>query len=912
MKYRAYIRSFFATYSLGSWAIASLLACCATGIILAIPYDVNDPYHSLRLFLLTSPYAVLFRNIHYWSAQAFVILTILHTWEYLKNRGNIKSAGGRWLRLCIALLVCFVVMLTGFILKGDADSEQARRILDTLIRKIPLAGKWISFSLLGTGKNYQIIYVHHIATGTLFLFFVLFEHARTIWGQWKPFIFSALSLVGFGYFFQAPLHDGINPVVKGPWYFIGLQEIVRWMSRPGWSLVIILLVLVLIYYIPVIHNQWYNRSKYLLLGSFYLYLGVTLIAYFFRGENGSWIWPWEKGYAASVYFPFRPQPIPFSAAYKEQETAFINGTGKTESCLLCHAGMTGFSPSHDPSAIGCIACHGGNPSLKGKKQAHRGMILVPGNLSDARQSCGANGCHPGIPERVMNSLMSTMSGVVSVDRFVFHEQPSPSLLSHIRDIGHSPADQHLRNLCANCHLGNEKTLPSPANQISRGGGCTACHIHYDKKAWGEFCNYRKDKSSFPEGPQYHPSLSISITDDHCFGCHSRSGRIALSYTGMLETLLEAGEMPDTTNYHLLADERVVQQLQPDVHHQLGLECIDCHTSVELMGDGNSYLHKEDQTRIRCGDCHFRNRPTGITTRELDPEQQKIYFLRYPHRNDTTVLRGAVSGEPMIHMKNDRDGRVLFMGKNSCQPYFVKPPAVICSNGSSHRRLDCITCHAGWAPRCIGCHNTYDRNAQGFDMLTNREMQGSWVEHVGKFMSLPPTLGVLLPGQDTAGVIRPAVPGMILSIDPSGFIPGQGKIPLFARLYAPIEPHTTMARGRSCRSCHLDPVSLGYGEGKLEYIISGNSGHWAFTPRYRSRDEDHLPEDAWIGFLQPASNQASTRLNFRPFTPEEQKRILLVGSCLQCHAEESMVMKSSLDQFNLLLRKRSEKCALPVW
>jgi len=82
----------------GAIATASLLVCLLSGVFLVIPFDVTNPYDSISFFLLTSPGSVLFRNLHYWSAQGFLVFTILHFWEHLyrsteqqvKKRGMVK------------------------------------------------------------------------------------------------------------------------------------------------------------------------------------------------------------------------------------------------------------------------------------------------------------------------------------------------------------------------------------------------------------------------------------------------------------------------------------------------------------------------------------------------------------------------------------------------------------------------------------------------------------------------------------------------------------------------------------------------------------------------------------------------------------------------------------------------------
>ena len=40
--------------------------------------------------------------------------------------------------------------------------------------------------------------------------------------------------------------------------------------------------------------------------------------------------------------------------------------------------------------------------------------------------------------------------------------------------------------------------------------------------------------------------------------------------------------------------------------QKGMECIDCHTRDEIMGDGTSYAHYEEQLEISCEVCHSDN------------------------------------------------------------------------------------------------------------------------------------------------------------------------------------------------------------------------------------------------------------------------------------------------------------------
>jgi hypothetical protein len=55
---------------------------------------------------------------------------------------------------------------------------------------------------------------------------------------------------------------------------------------------------------------------------------------------------------------------------------------------------------------------------------------------------------------------------------------------------------------------------------------------------------------------------------------------------------------------------------------------------------------------------------------------------------------------------------------------------------------------------------------------------------------------------------------------------------------------------------------------------------------------------------------STRTDVRPFTIEEQKKILTVGACLTCHEENSDIMKESLIDFKKVLNNKKPECILP--
>ncbi len=577
-----------------------------------------------------------------------------------------------------------------------------------------------------------------------------------------------------------------------------------------------------------------------------------------------------------------------------------------ESCFYCHDEVNGLSQFHDPKNIGCVACHLGNPQTLDKESSHKDMVVIPGNLNNAEQTCGV--CHPNELYKIQHSLMTTNSGLVAVDKYVFGETDSPDHHFDIRELGHSPVDDHLRDLCANCHLGAEKSTLGEITELSRGGGCNACHLNYAEEAANQLQDYLA--SNKEKLPKMHPATDIYVTDKHCFGCHSRSSRISTNYMGWHETLLDENDLVDLEGYKVFEDKRVYEYKGEDVHHSKGLLCIDCHSSHEVMGDGKDYLHEEDAVSLSCSDCHYKEVPFTIAYEDLDEESKLVFMHRNYTHFDKKILAVKADQHPLVNTFVNEKEEVYLIGKKDGKEHLIKKQSEVCSRDTAHESLSCASCHSQWAPRCIGCHNTYDDIKQGYDLLDKKMTKGTWVEHVYEFGSDFPAMGIRISAEGKK--IEPAIPGMILSIDPIRHAESVDMQQGFDRLYAPNAPHTTSKEVRSCASCHSDPAALGFGKGSLTYVLHEHTGTWKFEPEYALNAIDGLPEDAWIPFLlAPDAKKMSTRRDFRPFNIEEQKRVLTVGACLQCHKEGSKVMKESLKTgLNPLLLKLSDKCILP--
>ena len=128
---------------------------------------------------------------------------------------------------------------------------------------------------------------------------------------------------------------------------------------------------------------------------------------------------------------------------------------------------------------------------------------------------------------------------------------------------------------------------------AKGGGCSACHYHRP----GDADMHKvlvSDRDAKPvedkDKEKIHPLITRSVGSVHCIRCHNRSGRIGISYMGIFES--EGYGAPyekGGQNRKQLPGARFYLELADDVHHAKGMECIDCHTREEIMGDGTSFV-----------------------------------------------------------------------------------------------------------------------------------------------------------------------------------------------------------------------------------------------------------------------------------------------------------------------------------
>jgi menaquinol-cytochrome c reductase cytochrome b/c subunit len=118
-------------------------------------------------------------------------------------------------------------------------------------------------------------------------------------------------LVVFSTFVNAPLRELANPNLtpnpsKAPWYFLGLQELLRYFHPQIAGVIVPTLILVGLGAVPYVDRNPStkpgDRKLAITLFTMLFMFGavLTIIGSFFRGPSFNWIWPWEQ--TRSLFF----------------------------------------------------------------------------------------------------------------------------------------------------------------------------------------------------------------------------------------------------------------------------------------------------------------------------------------------------------------------------------------------------------------------------------------------------------------------------------------------------------------------------------------------------------------------------------------------------------------------------------
>jgi len=475
---------------------------------------------------------------------------------------------------------------------------------------------------------------------------------------------------------------------------------------------------------------------------------------------------------------------------------------KAPGCVSCHEGIAPIATGTMAIAISafgggdknrrCVVCHEGDAAAQSKIKAHRGMITNPGSLWVTSVGFGCGKCHSdrgvlkslharALPEGRGGSLMSVVStqtdpsgksgsnhayrmqrglmalemgkvthflrsaGILKPKEFryadfdvddtdgavassgtdtyrtfmaaakkagkvqqVMRAYRTPSFAEAKAIVGpDNPAAaayaDTYRKDCGRCHLWSEG---KSSRGEHRSAGCAACHIVYGEKARYRGADKAIAKDTTPHMSRHQIVLAPPVKQ--CNHCHTRG------------SLTEKHEL----------------------HSQAGLICADCHTSIDVHGDGNIYPTIPYQLEVRCEDCHGTAKdfpwelPIGRGNGVTLPGPRGVYkakdteFLLTSRGNPKAnwvkvgkriVIEGLGRDAlfEVIPLKTREAARRAAAAKAKAKGGKTKPRFRDPANAhipEHDGKLECYACHNSKAPLCISCHMGYFEDGEALDWV----------------------------------------------------------------------------------------------------------------------------------------------------------------------------------------------------
>lgn len=490
---------------------------------------------------------------------------------------------------------------------------------------------------------------------------------------------------------------------------------------------------------------------------------------------------------------------------------------------------------------------------------------------------------------------------------------------------------YYRKQCARCHLWGEGRRE---RGDIRAGGCAACHVLYTNDGL-----YEGNDPTIPKDRKGHMikhEITIKIPETQCNHCHTRGKRIGTNYSGVIEFDYQSdGKAPPFDEKANPQDKLYTKDYFPihaDIHLQKGMRCIDCHTSIDVHGDGNIYPTTLHQVEISCADCHGTPEkypwelPIGYGTpvvfegeRGVHSANRKEYLFTSrgnPRANVERIGKQAI----LKGFFDEKEHEIpLLKEKKLTGDWKTLQGQVAMSNVSEHlEKVECYACHSNWAPQCYGCHTIYDRREVGTDWIKtamNRDPKTGkqnitktygevLIENRSYIRWEDPILGINLKGK-----VTPVIPGCQVFWT---YIDEKGEILALNKLFktstghlsptlAPVQPHTVTIPARTCENCHTNPKTIGYGmsNSRSQLSIDPNNpdkplfanladGYYGDIPGSKTAkwQVPKIPEFPYsLDQLVTRSGkqvQNMPHLEDRPLNDDERKKADREGSCASCH------------------------------
>ncbi len=214
----------------GEYSLLALYISVLSGILVALQYDPATPLYSISTLDVLVPFGAYFRSLHFYSSQLFFLFCICHLFGIFDQAQSYSRK--QWLMLSATLPVALLILFTGYVLRGDSTGFSAGMIAESILLDIPYIGKATNDLLFSISENgMKRIYVNHIIGFGVLWGWLAWAHVKKFRVSFNSHILLTIAILMFSLFIAAPFepdHLGVTHI-SGPWFFLGLQELLRYL-----------------------------------------------------------------------------------------------------------------------------------------------------------------------------------------------------------------------------------------------------------------------------------------------------------------------------------------------------------------------------------------------------------------------------------------------------------------------------------------------------------------------------------------------------------------------------------------------------------------------------------------------------------------------------------------------------------
>ena len=253
--------------SLGDMAAASLLLIAASGIVLALHYHPGqEAYASVARIEQVVPGGWFVRRFHHFAGQLLLLGAAAHTLSVIWRGRDGRFKPWRWAKAVALLPLAVAGCFTGFLLRGSAEGFGAAMVATGLAESVPLVGGVVARSIFRPDPHdcsLLLPYMHHLATVTVGLFYLASEHLGRLRRRPASLAWTAASIGVVSLVLGVPTGsapDAAPVVVHGPWFFVGIQQLLHWLPPLFAGIALPALALVLLWALALVKENSRVRS----------------------------------------------------------------------------------------------------------------------------------------------------------------------------------------------------------------------------------------------------------------------------------------------------------------------------------------------------------------------------------------------------------------------------------------------------------------------------------------------------------------------------------------------------------------------------------------------------------------------------------------------------------------------------